>query len=197
MSVQERERNEEGARHRFAVSIVCSVMACVAVWPAPASAQQGPTTPPAREVLKAAIDAAGKEGTATLARGATVSDRILELTNIGPYSVAVAFVTRPAGASTGTRASLSHDKITEIYYILRGAGTQVTGALQSDESDMVPVTGPGRRSRLLPNGRSTRLGPGDTQIVPPGVGHGWSAIDEGGIDYLVFRVDPEHVLKEQ
>jgi hypothetical protein len=43
----------------------------------------------------------------------------------------------------------------------------------------------------------TRLGPGDVQIIPPGVGHGFTSIDPGGIEYLIFRVDPDHVLSLQ
>ena len=37
-------------------------------------------------------------------------------------------------------------------------------------------------------------GPGEMQILPPGVGHVWTEIAEGGIDYMVIRVAPEHVL---
>lgn len=37
-------------------------------------------------------------------------------------------------------------------------------------------------------------GPGDIQIIPPGVGHAWSSIDAGGVDYLVYRVVPDHLL---
>jgi hypothetical protein len=32
------------------------------------------------------------------------------------------------------------------------------------------------------------------QVIPPGLGHVWSEIAEGGIDYLVIRIDPGHVL---
>ena len=32
------------------------------------------------------------------------------------------------------------------------------------------------------------------QIIPPGLGHVWNEIAEGGIDYLVIRVDPDHLL---
>jgi quercetin dioxygenase-like cupin family protein len=46
----------------------------------------------------------------------------------------------------------------------------------------------------IQNAKSTRLGPGDVQIIPPGVAHGFTSIDAGGIEYLVFRVDPDHVL---
>jgi quercetin dioxygenase-like cupin family protein len=45
--------------------------------------------------------------------------------------------------------------------------------------------------------RSTKLGPGDVQIIPPGVGHGFTSIDSGGIEYLIFRIDPDHVLAVQ
>jgi hypothetical protein len=32
------------------------------------------------------------------------------------------------------------------------------------------------------------------QINPSNVPHGFTSVDPGGIDYLVFRVDPEHAL---
>ena len=46
----------------------------------------------------------------------------------------------------------------------------------------------------IQNAKSTKLGPGDIQIIPPGVAHGFTSIDAGGIEYLVFRVDPDHLL---
>ena len=46
---------------------------------------------------------------------------------MGSYNVGVAIVARPAG--TNLSQYLSHDKITRIYYILRGSGTQVTGTM--------------------------------------------------------------------
>jgi mannose-6-phosphate isomerase-like protein (cupin superfamily) len=115
---------------------------------------------------------------------------------MGKYNVAVAVVARPAGQD---KRVLSHDKITEVYYILRGSGTQVTGTLAGGTRQETSKTiGPGLSGdQPLQNPRSGRLGPGDIQIIPPGVGHGWSSIDAGGIEYLVFRVDPEHVLAIQ
>ena len=93
--------------------------------------------------------------------------------------------------------ALSHDKITEIYYVVRGSGTQVTGPLAANATrqEESATIGPGFSSTSpISGGRSTRLGPGEMQIIPPGVGHVWTDIAEGGIDYLVIRVDPEHVL---
>jgi mannose-6-phosphate isomerase-like protein (cupin superfamily) len=163
----------------------------------PARAQTAGT--PARtavDITKANIDAAVKVAMAALAPGnISVSDRNISLTDTGAYNVAVAFVTRPATKVPSGRA-LSHDKITEIYYVVRGSGTQATGPLADATRQAESTTiGPGYSSNSpIAGGRTTRLGPGEMQVIPPGVGHVWTEIAEGGIDYMVIRIDPEHVL---
>lgn len=126
-----------------------------------------------------------------------VADRIMSLVNAGKYNVAVALVRRSAAGAGG--GALSHDKITEVYYILRGSGTQVTGGVLVDPKPTAgsSTIGPGVSGSNVRNGRSSRLGPGDMQIIPPGVAHTWMSIDAGGIEYLVLRVDPDHVLALQ
>ena len=165
-----------------------------------ATVARGQTPPPASrpavDITKADIDAAVKVGMAALAPGnVSVSDRNIKVSDSGAYNVAVAFVTRPASRVPSGRA-LSHDKITEIYYVVRGSGTQVTGALVDATRQAESATiGPGYSSAsAIAGGRTTKLGPGEMQISPPGVGHVWIDIAEGGIDYIVIRVDPEHVL---
>jgi len=165
--------------------------------PALAGAQTSGPARTAVDITKADIDAAVKIGMAALAPGnASVSDRNIKISDSGPYNVAVAFVTRPATKVPSGRA-LSHDKITEIYYVVRGSGTQVTGPLAANATrqEESATIGPGFSSTSpISGGRATRLGPGEMQIIPPGVGHVWTDIAEGGIDYMVIRVDPEHVL---
>lgn len=165
--------------------------------PALAGAQTSGPARTAVDITKADIDAAVKIGMAALAPGnASVSDRNIKISDSGAYNVAVAFVTRPATKVPSGRA-LSHDKITEIYYVVRGSGTQVTGPLaaNANRQEESATIGPGFSSTSpISGGRATRLGPGEMQIIPPGVGHVWTDIAEGGIDYLVIRVDPEHVL---
>ena len=39
-----------------------------------------------------------------------------------------------------------------------------------------------------------RKAKGEMQIIPPGTGHVWTSIEEGGIVYMTIRVDPERVL---
>jgi mannose-6-phosphate isomerase-like protein (cupin superfamily) len=174
---------------------ITSALILISLLTAPARAQ---TAPPgaAVDLTKADIDAAVKIGMAALAPGnVSVSDRNIKLADIGAYNVAVAFVTRPATKVPSGRA-LSHDKITEIYYVIRGSGTQVTGPLVNATRQEASTTiGPGFASASpISGGRTTRLGPGEMQIIPPGVGHVWTEIADGGIDYMVIRVDPEHVL---
>ena len=164
--------------------------------PALAGAQTSGPARTAVDITKADIEAAVKVGMAALAPGVSVSDRNIKLSDSGAYNVAVAFVTRPATKTPSGRA-LSHDKITEIYYVVRGSGTQVTGPLAANATrqEESATIGPGFSSTSpISGGRATRLGPGEMQIIPPGVGHVWIDIAEGGIDYMVIRVDPEHVL---
>jgi uncharacterized RmlC-like cupin family protein len=115
-----------------------------------------------------------------------------QLHDIAKICVAVV-VARP-GADP---RSLSHDKITEIYYVLKGSGTQQTGTLvNGTHQDTSKTIGPGMSSdAALQNTTAKKLAPGDIQIIPPGLGHQWQSIDPGGIQYLVFRVDPEKILQ--
>ena len=176
--------------------LICALVLLV---PSVGHGQTGALTPPARravDVTKADIDAAVKLGMAALAPGnVSVSDRNISLADSGAYNIAVAFVTRPATKGPSGRA-LSHDKITEIYYVVRGSGTQVTGPLvDATRQAESPTIGPGYSSGSpIAAGRTTSLGPGEMQIIPPGVGHVWTEIADGGIDYIVIRVDPERVL---
>ena len=180
--------------HRCAVLFI---IALVGIAPDRAAAQAAAPAPqhPAVDVNKAALDAAAKIGLAALKPGVCVSDRNIAISDSGSHNVTVAFVTRPA-TKTPSGRTLSHDKITEIYYVLRGSGTAVTGTLVNGTKESGSATiGPGWSSPdPLKDGRTVKLGPGEIQIIPPGLGHVWTEIADGGIDYLVFRVDPEHVL---
>jgi mannose-6-phosphate isomerase-like protein (cupin superfamily) len=150
---------------------------------------------PAVDVTRAMLDAAAKIGAAALKPGVSVSDRNIALSDTGGYNVTVAYVTRPA-SKTMSGTVLSHDKITEIYYVMSGHGTQVTGTLVDGKKSAGSATiGPGWSSTTpIKDGRSTILGPGEMQIIPPGLGHVWSEIADGGITYMVIRIDPEHLL---
>jgi uncharacterized protein YjlB len=55
------------------------------------------------------------------------------------------------------------------------------------------LVGPSTNGSGIRDGQSRRIGPGDVIVIPPGVAHWFSAIEKD-LDYLVFRVDADHVL---
>ena len=176
-------------------AVVIRMVALVASLPvASALAQSAPAKPKPTDLTNTQIQEAVKRGIAALTPGVSVNDRLVSLADITKYNVAVAVVARPEGPDP---RSLSHDKITEIYYVLKGSGTQLTGTLvNGTHQDTSKTIGPGMSSEAaLQNTTARKLGPGDIQIIPPGLGHRWQNIDAGGIQYLVFRVDPEKVLQ--
>lgn len=126
-----------------------------------------------------------------------VSDQQIKVVDIGQYNVAVGILHRSAKAK---QSAIAHSKVTEIYYVIAGAGTFVTGgtmtnatAAAAEGTTVKILVGPSTTGSGITGGQSRRIGPGDVIIVPPGVAHWFSAI-ESDLDYLVFRVDGEHVL---
>src|SRR5262249_6795830 len=119
-----------------------------AVAPPSAFAQSAAAATSSSEIPRADIDKAIARALSELKPGVSISDHLVGLADIGKYNVAVAVVARPAGIF---QSSLSHDKITEVYYILKGSATQVTGTM---------VNGT-RQARV-----STTIGPSMTSDAP-------------------------------
>ena len=126
-----------------------------------------------------------------------VADHQIKVVDIGTYNVAVGILHRSGKAK---QTAIAHSEITEIYYVLEGTGTFVTGGTMTnatqapaDGSTVKVLVGPSTTGAAITGGQSRRIGPGDVIIVPPGVAHWFSAIEKD-LDYLVFRVDPSHVL---
>ncbi|MDR1988611.1 MAG: hypothetical protein LBQ09_00090 [Acidobacteriaceae bacterium] len=96
----------------------------------------------------------------------------------------------PAGSASG----ISHDQQTEGYYITSGSGTMVTGGhivngRRSGPTDEVTTTlnGPSCSGVMVGADVVTReVKVGDVIIIPAGVPHGWSKIEDH-VDYLSFR----------
>lgn len=126
-----------------------------------------------------------------------VADQQIKVVDIGKYNVAVGILHRSGKAK---QSAIAHSQVTEIYYVLDGAGTFVTGgamtnptAAAADGGTVKVLVGPSTTGSGIEGGQSRKIGPGDVIIVPPGVAHWFSAIEKD-LDYLVFRVDADHVL---
>jgi mannose-6-phosphate isomerase-like protein (cupin superfamily) len=148
-----------------------------------------------------AADITNTEIRATLAKTAPqpVTDEQLRMVSIsGEYNVGAALVTRTKAAGADAGPALAHSQITEVYYMISGNGTLVTGGTLEDAKDIpraTPLIGPSSYGPKILNGKSRQVGPGDMIIIPANTPHTFTEITTDRIVYLVVRVDPHKVLK--
>ena len=126
-------------------------------------------------------------------------DELLRVAGInnGEYNVGVAVVHRAKAANL--QASLAHHQITEIYHVMSGSGTMMTGgtmenAKEAADPHTIEVVGPSAGGGKIVGGQSRKIGAGDVVIVPPDTPHGWADVSDELV-YLVVRMDPRKVLK--
>lgn len=122
--------------------------------------------------------------------------RVVPINN-GEYNVGVAIVHRAKAANI--QAGLEHSQIAEIYHVISGSGTMVSGGTMDNVKDTVDphtlsVVGPSSGGGRFTGGVSRKIGAGDVVIIPPNTAHGWSEVTEELV-YLVVRPDPHKVLK--
>jgi mannose-6-phosphate isomerase-like protein (cupin superfamily) len=124
-------------------------------------------------------------------QAAPLIDRPVRVVDAGGHYLGVAMVQR----TSADQNALIHDKIDEIYYVLEGGGTLVTGGtlLKAEQTSDSPTIGPGWKGASIQGGESRRVNVGDVVFIPAGVPHMFSQLD-GPIRYLVYRVDPSRVL---
>jgi mannose-6-phosphate isomerase-like protein (cupin superfamily) len=83
--------------------------------------------------------------------------------------------------------------VTEVYYMLEGTATLVTGGKMPDEKSTgaSPNTKrPNFGGSRIDGGVTRKVVPGDVIIIPGNLPHWWSNLDSD-IRYLIFRPDPE------
>ena len=126
-----------------------------------------------------------------------VTDKAVRVVDTGKQNVGIGVVHRSAKA---TQTSVEHDQVTEVYHILAGSGTMVTGGTQvspqrrpANDAALRELTGPSTAGASVQNGESRQVGPGDIVIIPAGVPHWFSTVN-GSIDYVVVRIDPDKVV---
>ena len=93
---------------------------------------------------------------------------------------------------TAETSALIHDRVTEIYQMIEGVGTIVTGGTLADPkvSDLTRLGAGPSHTGTAQGGESRRVGPKDIIIIPAGMPHHFSQLD-GPISYLVYRFDPQ------
>jgi hypothetical protein len=134
---------------------------------------------------------------------ATVAtDQPLRTVDGGTSNVGIFIVHRPQEPDQGCTIehdTLVNDKTTSIFLVLSGAGTIVTGGKLANSMPLPPddpdlkLVGSGSRGSGIQGGESRRITKGDIVIIPPGVPHGFSAIEKF-ITYQVLRIDSGKTL---
>src|SRR5690242_1646126 len=116
-----------------------------------------------------------------------VSDKPIRIVDVGGYHVGVYGVLRPK--SIKQEANMHNTKTSEIYYILNGNATLVTGGTLPDPKPLKGSTTTMQSSRI-DGGVSRKVGPGDIVIIPGKTPH-WFSSQDADLRYLIFRPDPE------
>jgi mannose-6-phosphate isomerase-like protein (cupin superfamily) len=117
--------------------------------------------------------------------------------DIGKSHVGIGMVYRGKLTGPAAESVAEHDFVSEVYHIIDGSATLVTGP------DLVgkkrrPATletvrlfnGPGNNSESIRNGVTHQLKAGDVIVIPAGTGHWFTKIDDH-ITYLMVRIDPD------
>ena len=132
-----------------------------------------------------------------------VSDQQVRALDIGKINVDIGIVYRRA--LTGENPVAEHDLVSEVYHIIDGSATLVTGPdivgavrRPATNENVRLLNGPGSNGTSIRNGATYQLKPGDVIVIPAGVGHWFTKIDEH-IRYLMVRLDPDKVtpLKDE
>ncbi|HVH71919.1 MAG TPA: hypothetical protein VNB49_12500 [Candidatus Dormibacteraeota bacterium] len=131
-----------------------------------------------------------------------ISDQAIRVVSInGEYNVGVGVVHRAKTSGAQAGGGIEHSQITEIYHVIEGNATLVTGGSMDNTSEfpadhpvVTILNGPSTRGGPIQNGVIRKIGPGDVVIIPPNTPHWFSEITSGQIVYLVVRVDPHKVL---
>src|SRR6266436_7672487 len=158
-------------------------------------AQTGGSPIPATDVKSVDIQATLKRVMAN--PNIAVSDTPLRTVDAGGHNVSIGVVYRPKGAKGG---SASHDKFSEVYQVLDGSGTLVTGGTivnpprrTSSQEEVTQINGPGVSGTAIDGGVSRRITKGDMVIIPAGTPHWFSEVQEA-LTYTIVRIDPSRVV---
>ena len=128
---------------------------------------------------------------------AVVTDQQVRAVDVGKSNVDIGVVYRSKTAGGGAVAE--HDLVSEVYHIIDGSATLVLGwdvtdlkRRPADDRAVRMLNGPGGNGATIRNGATYELKPGDVVIIPAGVGHWFTKIDDH-ISYLMVRIDPDKV----
>jgi len=127
------------------------------------------------------------------------TDQQVRDVNIGKSHIGIGVVYRGKLTAPAADSVAEHDLVSEVYHIIEGSATLVTGpdlvGMKRRPADLETVrlfNGPGNNSASIRNGVTHELKAGDVIVIPAGTGHWFTKIDDH-ITYLMVRIDPDKV----
>jgi mannose-6-phosphate isomerase-like protein (cupin superfamily) len=135
-----------------------------------AAQQQQPAAPAAQDAMR--LFASSAEVARMIANAST--DRkpdqailVQRIVSLAPFNVNLEYRAAVGGAAI-------HEQDAELFYVLGGSGTMVTGGRLVNETRPNPNN---RNGSAIEGGESRHVTEGDFIMVPPGTGHWFSAIE--------------------
>lgn len=127
-------------------------------------------------------------------------DQQARAVDIGKSNVGIGVVYRGKLDKPAPDSVAEHDLVSEVYHVLDGSATLVTGwdivGEKRRPADLETVrlfNGPGNGGSSIRNSVTYQLKAGDVIVIPAGVGHWFTKIDDH-IRYVMVRIDPDKVL---
>ena len=127
-------------------------------------------------------------------------DQQVRSVDAGKSGIAVGMVHRTRLDQPSPQSVAEHDHVSEVYHVISGSATLVTGPDLVDaqrrpatNENVRLLNGPGSNAASIRNGVTHQLKAGDAIIIPAGTGHWFTKIDDH-ISYLMIRIDPDKVV---
>ncbi len=131
-----------------------------------------------------------------------IVDQQVRSVDIGKSQIGIGMVTRLklAPGQGGAEPVAEHEQISEVYYIIDGSATLLTGPdlVDAVKRPNTQVTvreqnGPGWSAKSIKDPVTHELKAGDVIVIPAGTGHWFTKIDDH-ITYVMVRIDPDKVV---
>ncbi len=146
------------------------------------------------------VDTSELQAYAKRAMDNNLTDQQIRSVDLGKSQLGLGIVYRGKLDQAPRNAVAEHDYISELYHVIEGTATLVTGpdlidARQRPNSMQTvrEFNGPGKNAAGIRNGVTHQLKPGDVIMIPAGTGHLFTHIDDH-ILYLMVRIDPDKVV---
>jgi mannose-6-phosphate isomerase-like protein (cupin superfamily) len=127
-------------------------------------------------------------------------DQQVRSVDAGKSGIAIGMVHRGKLDQPANNSVAEHDHVSEVYHVISGSATLVTGPDLVDaqrrpatNENVRLLNGPGSNAAAIRNGVTHQLKAGDAIIIPAGTGHWFTKIDDH-ISYLMIRIDPDKVV---